>query len=184
MYRLKAMLSTKNVYSLAKICYNFVKYCIESVILMLPTAEEIKKIDELIKRDIESGAIEPVPADKIFDFLPKKDGVIRIMSFNIRCGDVGVQTAESRYTLVSDTILNGEPDTVGLQEATPEWMEYLKDALSDKYDYVGIPREDDGEYSSIFYLKDKLVISGFQKLPKKNLRGGMLLATEYVPGQC
>ena len=61
----------------------------------------MKKIDELIKRDIESGEIELVPQDKIFDFLPKKEDTIRIMSFNIRCGDVGVQTAESRYTLVS-----------------------------------------------------------------------------------
>ena len=143
---------------------------------MLPTPEEMKKIDELIKRDIESGTIEPVPQDKIFDFLPKKENVIRIMSFNIRCGDVGVQTAESRYKLVSDTIFKGEPDSVGIQEATTEWMEYLKDALSDKYDYVGIPREDDGEYSSIFYLKDKYTVteSGnfwLSETPEKESKG-------------
>ena len=143
---------------------------------MLPTPEEMKKIDELIKRDIESGTIEPVPQDKIFDFLPKKENVVRIMSFNIRCGDVGVQTAESRYKLVSDTIFKGEPDSVGIQEATPEWMEFLKDALSDKYDYVGIPREDDGEYSSIFYLKDKYTVteSGnfwLSETPEKESKG-------------
>ena len=90
------------------------------------------------------------------------------MSFNIRCGDVGVQTAESRYTLVSDTIFKGIPDSVGIQEATPEWMEYLKTALSDKYDYVGIPREEDGEYSSIFYLKDKYsIVSVIGIMPSK-----------------
>jgi len=119
------------------------------------TEKEMQQIDELIKANIESGEIELVPEDKIFDFLPKKDDVIRIMSFNIRCSGVGVQTAESRYPLVSETILKGDPDSVGLQEATPEWMDYLKDALGDKYDYVGIPREDEGEYSSIFYKKDK-----------------------------
>ena len=140
------------------------------------SAIDMKKIDELIIRDIESGAIELVPQDKIFDFLPKKDEVIRVMSFNIRCGDVGVQTAESRYQLVSDTIFKGEPDSVGLQEATPEWMNYLKDSLSSKYDYVGIPREEDGEYSSIFYLKDKYAVkeSGnfwLSETPEKESKG-------------
>ena len=138
--------------------------------------KELLKIEELIKEDIKSGKIELVPEDKIFDFLPKNENAIRIMSFNIRCSDVGVQTAESRYTLVRDTILKGAPDSVGLQEATPEWMNYLKDALSDKYDYVGIPREDDGEYSSIFYLKDKYSIaeSGnfwLSETPEKESKG-------------
>ena len=123
------------------------------------TEKELKEIDRLVEENIKSGEIELVPEDKIFDFLPRKESTIRIMSFNIRCGDVGVQTAESRYTLVSDTIFKGAPDSVGIQEATPEWMEYLKTALSDKYDYVGIPREEDGEYSSIFYLKDKYTIT-------------------------
>lgn len=123
--------------------------------------KELLKIEELIKEDVKSGEIELVPEDKIFDFLPKKEDTIRIMSFNIRCGDVGVQTAESRYTLVRDTILKGDPDSVGLQEATPAWMDYLKDALSSEYDYVGIGREGGhkGEYSSIFYKKDKYIVT-------------------------
>ena len=127
---------------------------------MLLSETEMKKIDELIKRDIESGAIELMPGDKIFDFLPKKNDVIRVMSFNIRCAEVGVQTAESRYPLVSETIFKGEPDSVGLQEATPEWMDYLKVALSSKYDYVGIGREGghEGEYSAIFYNKEKYTV--------------------------
>lgn len=140
------------------------------------TEKELKKIDRLVEENIKSGEIELVPEDKIFDFLIKKTDAIRIMSFNIRCSGVGVQTAESRYTLVSDTILKGEPDSVGLQEATPEWMDYLKTALSSKYDYVGIPREDDGEYSSIFYLKDKYTIteSGnfwLSETPEKESKG-------------
>ena len=143
---------------------------------MLLTIEEMAKIDELVKADIENGNIELVPEDKIFDFLPKKENIIRIMSFNIRCSDVGVQTAESRYPLVSETILKGAPDSVGLQEATPEWMDYLKDALNDKYDYVGIPREDEGEYSSIFYRKDKYTVaeSGnfwLSETPEKESKG-------------
>ncbi len=140
------------------------------------TEKEMKQIDELVKRDIENGTIELMPQDKIYDFLPKKNNTLRIMSFNIRCSGVGVQTAESRYPLVSETILKGEPDSVGLQEATPEWMDYLKSALSDKYDFVGIPREDEGEYSSIFYLKDKYTVteSGnfwLSETPEKESKG-------------
>lgn len=149
---------------------------LKEVNLMLLSKAEMEKIDKLIKKDLESGKIEPVPQDKIFDFLPAKDGAVRIMTFNIRCSEVGVQTAESRYPLVSETILKSNADSVGLQEATPEWMEYLKVALSDKYDYVGIPREDDGEYSSIFYLKDKYTVteSGnfwLSETPEKESKG-------------
>lgn len=140
------------------------------------TEKEMQQIDELVKRDIENGTIELMPQDKIYDFLPKKNNTLRIMSFNIRCSGVGVQTAESRYPLVSETILKGEPDSVGLQEATPEWMDYLKSALSDNYDFVGIPREDEGEYSSIFYLKDKYTVteSGnfwLSETPEKESKG-------------
>lgn len=128
---------------------------------MLLSKAEMEKIDELLKKEIEAGNVEPVPQDKIFDFLPKKDGALRIMTFNVRCSNVGVQTAESRYPLVSGTILNSGADSVGLQEATPEWMDYLKTALSNTYDYVGIGREGghEGEYSAIFYNKNKYSVA-------------------------
>ncbi len=86
---------------------------------------------------------------------------MRIMSFNIRCGDVGDDPWYKRIDIVTETILNSGADTVGIQEATPGWMAVLKDSLKEKYDFIGIGRdlgsneEDEGEYSSIFYLKDK-----------------------------
>ncbi len=94
----------------------------------------------------------------IQDFEEKDDDTIRIMSFNIRYGDVGYATREDREPLVEATIRNGHPDSVGLQEATPEWMSYLTAALGDEYAYVGVGRDngiDEGEYAAIFYLKDK-----------------------------
>lgn len=94
----------------------------------------------------------------IQDFEEQSEGTIRIMSFNIRYGDVGSASREDREELVSATVLNGHPDSVGLQEATPEWMAYLTDALGDEYAYVGVGRDngdDEGEYAAIFYLKDK-----------------------------
>ncbi|MBQ8210479.1 MAG: endonuclease/exonuclease/phosphatase family protein [Clostridia bacterium] len=91
------------------------------------------------------------------DFEVMPDDTIRIMSFNIRYGDLGVLTAEDRYDAVKNVIKKGFPDSIGLQEATPEWMDYLKTAL-DGYAYVGVGRDDgdnQGEYAAIFYLEDK-----------------------------
>ncbi len=94
----------------------------------------------------------------IQDFEEQADDTVRIMSFNIRYADVGLSTREDREPLVEATIRKGHPDSIGLQEATPEWMAFLTKALSDEYDYVGVGRDngiDEGEYAAIFYLKDK-----------------------------
>ena len=97
----------------------------------------------------------------IQDFEEKDEDNIRIMSFNIRYGGVGSASREDREPLVAETIIKGAPDSVGLQEATPEWMTYLSTALADEYDYVGVGRDngvDEGEYAAIFYLKDKYTV--------------------------
>lgn len=91
------------------------------------------------------------------DFGDKTEDSIRVMSFNIRYGDLGNLTAEDRYDDIEAVIEKGRPDSIGLQEATPGWMDYLKANLED-YAYVGVGRDDGvntGEYAAIFYLKDK-----------------------------
>ncbi len=82
---------------------------------------------------------------------------LRIMSFNIRCLNVGSETWEDRIDIVSETFLDSEADSIGIQEGTPEWMATLKETVSEKYAFVGQGRDgpDEGEYSAIFYLKDK-----------------------------
>ena len=88
----------------------------------------------------------------------KEVNAMRIMSFNIRCTNVGNDTWEDRIDIVTQSIIDGNPDSVGVQEATPEWMETLNETLGEKYSYVGVGRDDgdnEGEYSAIFYLKDK-----------------------------
>lgn len=91
-------------------------------------------------------------------FTQKEENAMRIMSFNIRCANVGNDTWEDRIDIVTQSIIDGNPDSVGVQEATPEWMETLNKTLGEKYSYVGVGRDDgdnEGEYSAIFYLKDK-----------------------------
>ncbi len=82
---------------------------------------------------------------------------LRIMSFNIRCLGVGNDTWQDRIGIVSETMLTSEADSFGIQEGTPEWMATLKDTVSEKYAFVGQGRDgiDKGEYSAIFYLKQK-----------------------------
>ena len=83
---------------------------------------------------------------------------MRIMSFNIRCTNVGKDSWEDRIGIVSQTIIESEADSVGVQEATPEWMAALNETIGDMYAYVGVGRDDgdnEGEYSAIFYLKGK-----------------------------
>ncbi len=85
------------------------------------------------------------------------DADIRVMSFNIRCANVGLASWSSRIGIVCETVNRALPDSVGLQEATPEWMDALEENLV-LYDYVGVGRDDGddkGEYAAIFYLKEK-----------------------------
>lgn len=96
-------------------------------------------------------------------FLPARDRYpaapesIRVMSFNVLWGGFGERSIAQRAKAVSRTITDYYPDSVGLQEATPEWMLTLKFLLPD-YGYVGVGRDDGragGEFSSVFYRKDK-----------------------------
>lgn len=105
-----------------------------------------------------------VPDDKVYGFTDKPADTVRIMSFNVRCTNVGARSMKDRISDVVVTILKGMPDSMGVQEATPEWMETLDKQLTNHYAWVGEGRDGNGkgEYSAIFYLKDKynLVDSG------------------------
>ncbi len=87
-------------------------------------------------------------------------GTVRVMSFNIRCADVNGVQVKDRIKIAVRQIKTVMPDTLGMQEATPEWMRALDKKLS-LYDWVGIEREhggsplENGESCPIFYLKTK-----------------------------
>ncbi len=105
-----------------------------------------------------------VPQDMIRGFSEKNENAIRVMSFNVRCTNVGFRGRKARTEDVVKTILKGMPDSLGVQEATPAWMKTLDEELGNTYAYVGEGRNggDKGEYSAVFYLKDKykLIDSG------------------------
>lgn len=122
------------------------------------------------------GIIESKPDTTVIQgFEVKSEDALRVMSFNIRCTNVGTDSWEDRIGIVSQTMLDSNADSIGVQEATPEWMATLKNTVSEKYAYVGVGRDDgdnEGEYSAIFYLKDKydVIDSGtfwLSKTPEK-----------------
>lgn len=82
---------------------------------------------------------------------------MRIMSFNLLCSGKDEHAMMKRRELAGRTIMEHLPDSVGVQEATPDWMKWLSKNLPG-YDYVGVGRENGkkrGEYSAVFYLKEK-----------------------------
>lgn len=84
---------------------------------------------------------------------------VRIVTFNLRCTGIGETSVAYRAPYLSAEIEALMPDSAGFQEANYRWISYLKDHLTD-YAYVGEGRQGGvfGEYSPIFYLKDKYTI--------------------------
>ena len=83
--------------------------------------------------------------------------MVRIMSFNVLCYGNKEHFWEDRQQAVAKAVKTVAPDSFGVQEAHKEWMDVLNALLPD-YDYVGVGRDDgvdDGEFSAVFYLKDK-----------------------------
>ena len=97
---------------------------------------------------------------------------VTVMSYNVY-----YKYDEARKDNVIANIRNHNPDSFGLQEATPEWIEAVATDMPE-YAYVGVGRDIDGggEASPVFYKKDKyeLIDSGtfwLSKTPQKPSRG-------------
>ena len=85
----------------------------------------------------------------------------RVLTFNLLCAGKGERAWEKRVPKVVKIIREADPDSFGVQEAHWEWMQALTENLPE-YDYVGVGREDgdkDGEFSAVFYKKDKFTAS-------------------------
>ena len=103
---------------------------------------------------------------------------VKVMSYNIRLDTEadGVNQWKNRTGRVFNLIKKNNPDLLGVQEAMHNQMMDLKSNLTD-YDFVGVGRDDGkekGEYSAIFYKKDK-----FDVLNQKTF---WLSETPEVPG--
>lgn len=87
---------------------------------------------------------------------------VKLMSFNIRLDlkSDGENWWEKRKDKVAGLMNYYEADFIGLQEVLHQQLMYLKDSLPG-YNYIGVGRDDGkeaGEYSCIFYKKDKYTL--------------------------
>jgi len=87
---------------------------------------------------------------------------VKAMSYNIRL-DIA-SDGENRWDLRKDKVAGlmnyYEADFIGMQEVLLNQLKYLQEHLNG-YDYIGVGRDDGkeaGEYSCIFYKKDKFEI--------------------------
>lgn len=87
---------------------------------------------------------------------------VKVMSFNIRLDlkSDGENWWEKRKDKVAGLVNYYEADFVGLQEVVHNQLLYLKDSLRG-YGFIGVGRDNGkeaGEYSCIFYRKDKYTV--------------------------
>lgn len=85
----------------------------------------------------------------------KADGAVRIMSYNIRGADVNGTNASRRRLIALEEILRVSPDSLGVQEAKPMWMFWLR--LLPGYGIVGKGRDGfgRGEHCPVLYNRRK-----------------------------
>lgn len=87
---------------------------------------------------------------------------LKVMTYNIRLSlDSDKENSwNNRKNETMALMSYYHPDYFGVQEAVPQQMTDIKTTLTD-YDYVGVGRDDgknQGEYSAIFYDKNKLEV--------------------------
>ncbi len=97
------------------------------------------------------------------DIPQKSEKAIRIMSFNLRCCDDKEGSIQNRSQIGLEVIKQYGPDSFGIQEAHPGWIDILLENLGVSYAYVAQGRDPGfSETCAVFYLKDKyeLIDSG------------------------
>ncbi len=102
---------------------------------------------------------------------------VTAMTYNVYISGSGEKSPENRAEYVIENIRKYMPDSFGLEEADINWIERISLGMPE-YAYVGNGRDKDlgGEYSPVFYLKDKyeVVKSGtfwLSATPEKASRG-------------
>lgn len=90
-------------------------------------------------------------------------GVVRVMTFNIRCGNApdGVNHWNHRKELVFDVLADHRTDVIGMQEALDFQIQQIRRALP-QYKIVSAGRDDGnrlGEACPILYRRDRFTLS-------------------------
>ncbi len=90
-------------------------------------------------------------------------GTIRILSQNLRnMNDDGGNTIKERSPRFFQLVEDYQPDLIGTQECTLEWLQVLQVELSDYYEIFGCsrdgPNSKTGDWNAILYRKDRFTL--------------------------
>ena len=93
---------------------------------------------------------------------------LNVMTLNICSWSFDGKDLETRADGIAKTIRDNKVDSIGIQEATPYWMNELVNRLGNEYAYIGVggnsgkdyKESDDPEdgFTAIFYLKNKFKV--------------------------
>ncbi len=112
------------------------------------------------------------------------DYTLKVMSFNVQTEKGTKVDFDLRAELLRDLLDELQPDSIGMQEVTPGWLQRMDTfAFNQSYAGVGAPRVVGNEANSIYYRKDKfdLVDHGTFWLSKTpNVAGSALPGVNYV----
>ncbi len=122
----------------------------------LYTAKAVELFVETILARTPTDGIFYSSTDDLIILDERSGESLTAMSFNVLCSKMEKPRLERVYKILTDYL----PDTFGVQEATPEWMNLLEREFGDTYAYVGEGRDggDNGEYSAIFYNKTQFTL--------------------------
>ena len=98
------------------------------------------------------------PSPEAVKMLPEQE--VKILSQNVLCsGTQNGSTLQERKVATAKYMLEMSPDSIGVQEATATWADYLDTQLGSKYARVGVECKtgaDKGDFATyIYYLKEK-----------------------------
>ncbi|MCM1365415.1 MAG: endonuclease/exonuclease/phosphatase family protein [Faecalibacterium sp.] len=117
----------------------------------------IKNFIALLSAILMSLGLLTVGEIKINNVPEQPEDTVRIVSFNLRTANDIYGSVKNRSQFIAAAFDAYAPDSIGVQEANPTWLNLLDEKIGDRYARVGEPRDNskNTEYSCVYYLKDK-----------------------------
>lgn len=82
--------------------------------------------------------------------------MLKIITFNIKCGGKDIYSIEHRAPLLKTVLDQYDGDLIGMQEATPEWMEHIERDYGEEYGIFNQYRAKDSlESTPLLYKKSR-----------------------------
>lgn len=108
---------------------------------------------------------------------------IKVMTFNVKVYVLsdGINSWPHRFDKVAKLIKDENPDIIGIQELRPGMLQELASLLPE-YNWVGLPRRENDEYTPIFYKKSTVQLRDcgtFWLSETPETPGSMSWKTEY-----